>query len=207
MLKEAFIGRVPTHFNFNPLVKSFIVSEMILWSSYNLFTPILAVFVIEKIPGGTIEKAALGFSFYMVVRVVTEMVSGFLLSKKLAGKKFLVICIGLLVLSITYASFSLSTTLFQLYLSYGLLGVGLGISTPARMSLFSKHLDQNKEAFEWSLHDATSFVGMALAGALGGFVAQMYGFPLLFLIASVGNLMAVIPYLQFMKNELQPKNS
>ena len=44
MLKEQFIGRNPSHFQVNPVVKAFIVSESFLWSAYNFIVPIFAIF-------------------------------------------------------------------------------------------------------------------------------------------------------------------
>ena len=60
-------------------------------------------------------------------------------------------------------------------------GAGLGIASPAKNSLFSIHLDKNKEAIEMGVTDAVVLVCMALAGALGGFIAITYGFKILFI--------------------------
>lgn len=40
MLKDQFLGRNPTHFKVNPVVKAFIISEAFLWSAYNFIIPI-----------------------------------------------------------------------------------------------------------------------------------------------------------------------
>jgi len=199
MIKDAFIGRVPSHFQVNPLVKAFIMSEMFIWSAYNFFNPILAIFVISQIQGGVVEHAAFGFSIYLIARVFAEIISGKLISNYPESKRFIVIIVGLLLLSVAYYLFSISTSILLLYLCFTLMGIGLGISTPARLSVFSKHLDKNKESQEWSIVDSTSLVGMALAGALGGFIANHYGFTILFQIASITNLLSIVPYLSFIR--------
>lgn len=203
MLKDAFIGKHISHFRMNPLVKAFIVSEMLVWSAYNFFNPILAIFVITRIKNGMVEFAAIGFSIYLISRVIGEIVSGKIISRYSENKRFLIIIFGLIILSISYFSLAVSETIFFLYLSFIEMGIGMGISSPARMSVFSDHIDKEKEPEEWSVMDATSLIGMALAGALGGFVANKFGFPVLFLTSAVINLLSIIPYLLFIRIKLE----
>lgn len=199
MLKEAFLGRAPTYFHVNPIVKAFIFSEMLIWSAYNFFNPILAVYVVTQIPGGQVELAAFGFSIYLIARVIAEIISAKIIAKYSESKRLVVIIIGLLILSSAYYLFSVSKTIYFLYTAFIGMGLGLGISSPAKMSLFSKHIDKNREAEEWSIVDATSLIGMALAGALGGFIANKYGYSILFIIATITNLLSIFPYLLFVK--------
>src|SRR3989344_5423131 len=51
MLKDQFIGRNPSHFQVNPVVKAFIISETLLWSAYNFIVPIFAIFVFYGMAG------------------------------------------------------------------------------------------------------------------------------------------------------------
>lgn len=88
-----------------------------------------------------------------------------------------------------------SDSVYQIFIFYGIIGIGLGIAAPAKNSLFAIHLDKNKEATEWSITDAVSFICMALATALGGFIATFYGFNILFVIACIINAIATIPYI------------
>ena len=195
MISEHFLGRKPSHFHMNSVIKAFIISEAFLWSSWNFVTPLFAIFVIKDITKGTIEVAATSFSAYLVVRVVFELISGKMLSKSNDRGKITMSIFGILCLSVAYVGFAFSSTVFHIFLFYAVLGVGLGIASPAKNSLFSIHLDKNKETTEWSLADAVTFICMAMATAIGGFVASQYGFRTLFILASVINLLAIIPYL------------
>lgn len=194
MFRETFLGRRPSHFQVNTLVKYFIVSETFLWSAWNFITPIFAIFAATQIPGGNVEIAASAFSTYLVVRVIFELASGNYLSRKSDHKKLQATILGMVCMSIAYYGFSLSQQVSHLFLFYAVAGMGLGISTPAKNALFSTHLDKNKETEEWGIHDAAVFMGMALSAALGGFIASKYGFPLLFLLASGVNILGILPY-------------
>lgn len=200
MLKEMFIGRPPSNFQVNPVVKAFIVSETFLWSSWNFVTPIFAIFAANTIPGGSVEIAASAFSAHLIVRVVFELVSGKILLGANDSKKFTMTIAGILLLSLSYLGLSQIQSILFLFIFYGIAGMGLGIASPAKNSLFSMHLDKNKEATEWGIYDATVFMGMALSAALGGFIASAYGFSILFIIATAVNLLGIIPYFLYLRS-------
>lgn len=207
MLKEQFLGRNPSHFlNINPIVKAYIISESFLWSAWNFVTPIFAVFVIQEIEQGNVQVAASAFSIYLVTRVIFELISGNYSAKKSDKKKILITIMGMCCISISYIGFSFTNTIYELFLYYGIAGMGLGIASPAKNALFSVHLDKDKETTEWGMADAAAFISMALATALGGFIAGTYGFHILFIIACTVNLLAIIPYLLYLRqNKFNPK--
>lgn len=181
----------------NPVVKAFIISEMFLWSSWNAITPIFAIFAATKIPGGNTEIAAASFSTYLIVRVIFELISGRYLSKSTDMQKFVMSILGIVLMSLGYVGFAMTKNVSSLFLFYGVIGMGLGIASPAKNCLFSSHLDKDKEVTEWSLYDGVVFMGMAMAATIGGFVANRYGFTFLFYLVAVTNLLSIIPYLLY----------
>lgn len=203
MLKESFIGRRPSHFSVNPFVKSFIISETFLWSAWNFVMPIFAIFISNTISGGSIETAATSYSAYLIVRVVCELVSGQALSRKKSLSTYFILA-GMICISLAYLGFAFTSSILGVYIFYSLIGVGIGIASPARNTLFSTHLDKDKEPTEWGIHDASVFMGMALAAALGGFIANKYGFQLLFIISAIVNGLGMIPFLIYSEGKNKP---
>ena len=199
MIKEIFIGRKPSDFHMNAVVKAFIISEIFLWSSWNAITPIFAIFAANKIPGGNTEIAASSFSAYLIVRVIFELISGKYLSRSTEARKFTISILGIILISLGYLGFAITNTVTSLFFFYGLIGMGLGIASPAKNSLFSMHLDKNKEVTEWSIYDGFVFMGMAMSATIGGFVANRYGFDSLFYLVATTNLLSIIPYILYAK--------
>lgn len=197
MFIERFLGKKPSHFELNPIVKAYIVSESLLWSAWDFVTPIIAIFITKNILDGSIQTAATGYSMYLITRVLFELIAGKILQRTNDKKKVIMSIFGILCLSIAYFGFAYSKSLLAIFTFYAVLGIGLGIAAPAKNALFAIHLDKNKESTEWSLNDAVSFICMALATALGGFVAAEYGFQTLFLLAGVVNIFSVIPYILY----------
>jgi predicted MFS family arabinose efflux permease len=194
VLKEQFLGRNPSHFIPNPIVKAYILSESLMWSAWNLVTPLFAVFVVSNIQGGNLQIAASSFSAYLLSRVFSELFSGKVLLGGDDHKKLTVAVVGTICISLAYVGFASFTTVWPIFAAYCLAGFGIGFSAPAKNALFSLHLDKNKAATEWGIADATQFACMAAATALGGFIATAYGFSVLFLVASVLNIISIIPY-------------
>lgn len=202
MLKEPFLGLKPSHYQMNSLVKSFIASEVLIWSAWNSAMSIIAIFAATKLVGGNIEIAATALSVHLMVRVGAELFTSRVLSRINESRKFLIIISGITIISVSFIGFAVTNSTGYFFIFYALAGVGLGIATPLKNSLFSTHLDKNKEASEWSIYDAMVFIGMAASAAIGGVVAKNYGFQTLFLIAAAVNLMGIIPYYLYAQKRL-----
>ncbi|MBI2596186.1 MFS transporter [Candidatus Daviesbacteria bacterium] len=195
MIKDILNGHL---FNtVNPFVKSFIISESFFWTSWSLFTPIFAIFATNKISGGNIEVAASTFSVYFVARIISELLTSKLSSKLGIREKISLVILGISLVSISYVGFAFTTTVFPLYIFWIICGWGFGIATPPKLSLFSTHLDRHKETVEWGATDSINLALMALSTMAGGFIANQYGFKPLFLLASVINILAIIPFITY----------
>jgi MFS family permease len=198
MLKDVFLGRRLSHFQVSPFVKTFIVAETFLWASWNFIFPVLAIFIANKVAGGSVEVAGIAASIYYVGRIIFELIAGNFVGTLTERKKVLAIAGSIVVIGFAFIGFSLAQTVLAVYFFSGLFGAGLGFSAPARLALFSIHLDKDKEAMEWSVTDAVVLIGMALSAALGGFIAETYGFSVLFRTAAVVMWLSTLPYIVFL---------
>lgn len=199
MFLQVLTDKRPSRFHINPIVQSFVVAETLLWSAWNFFFPLVGVFVVTKINGSNLSIVATAYSIYLMARVISELLSARYFVKRGDRIKLVVAICGSLLLGFGYLLFIVANSVAFLFIIYLILGAGLGISSPAKYSLFSIHLDKNKEANEWSFYDAISFAGMAISGIIGGMVASIFGFNVLFLIASFLNLLGIFPYFFLLK--------
>lgn len=198
MIKEIFIGHKPSHFQVNTIVKAFIASEMFLWSSWNLVIPVFPIFAANRIEGGNVALAASAYSMYLLTRLVADIISSRYLTQSNEFEKFIITIMGIALVSIAYIGFAISFKIEHLFFYYGLAGVGIGIGYPAKLSLFSTHLDKNKEALEWSMQDTIVVGGTALSASLGGLIATEYSFRTLFFLASIICFLGIIPYVLYL---------
>ncbi|MBI2049413.1 MFS transporter [Candidatus Roizmanbacteria bacterium] len=206
MLSEFFIGKRPSNFHINPLVKAFIISECFLWSAWNFIIPIFAIFAVNNIIGGKIELAASGYSIHLVFRVIFELIIGRYLSKRPDIQMIRIAIFGSLLLSVSYLGFIVTATIPMFFFYYAVAGIGFGILSPAKKTLFAIHLDKDKASVEWGLTDAIVFICIALAAALGGFIAQTYGFRTLFVLSAIINTISIVPYLLYSEHLKEKEN-
>lgn len=205
MVRESFAGHNPSHFKVNSVVKAFIISETFLWSAHHFITPILSIFVARDVSGGNVKIAATTFSVFLIVRVIFELMSGRLLEGKNDRSKMLTTILGMSVITVGYASYALTQNITHLFISACITGIGLGIASPAKNALFSVHLDKNRETMEWGVRDSAVFGSMAVAAALGGFIADEYGFTTLFTAAAILNSIGIVPYILYLKKRRKTK--
>lgn len=190
----------PTHLPppSSPMIRAYITAETLIWSAWNFIAPIFAIFVTE-IEDGTVDGAALAFSIYLIVRVIFELFSGKYLARKSIAYKFLLTVFGVSIITVAYVGLAFSQLMIQIHVFYALIGMGIGLATPAKNSLFSSHLDHKKESLEWGILDASVFLSMAVASFLGGLIARLYGFETLFFVAAAINTLGLAPYLLYIK--------
>lgn len=179
----------------NPIIRAFITSEFFFWSAWNSITPIFTVFVMKGIDGSNIAIATSAYSFHLVVRIATELLIGKKFPYSKDRVKIFITLLGLVIISIAYIGLAFTRSIQAIFLFFGLIGLGFGIASPAKLSLFSIHLDRKKETYEWSVYDAISMGGMAISAFLAGLIIHEWGFQTMFALAALINFIGILPYL------------
>jgi MFS family permease len=178
------------NYEINPVIKILIVSDFLIWSSNQLFAPIFAIFVTNNLYNGNIEVVGFSAGIYLFIKSIFEIPIGMFVDKKKGEFDDLTLAfLGTFFTGIIIFLFSYIKTVNQLYILQGLLGLSAAIAYPGWYSIFTRHIDKNKEAFEWSLYDVLLAMGMALASALGGMLAQRFGFSVIFIISAVSTIL------------------
>ncbi|MBU0612476.1 MFS transporter [Patescibacteria group bacterium] len=188
------------HYKINVIIKVLIISDFLIWSSYQLFAPIFAIFVTDKIENGSIEIVGIASAIYLITKSLCEIPVGMKIDKSKSEKDDLYTAVfGTILTAIAYLTYIGINSIQELYLVQALLGVGSAFAFPGWYSIFTRHVDRGKEAYEWSLYDVLLGIGMAFAAALGGFLANSYGFNTLFIIIGVSTFFGAMLLLAIKK--------
>lgn len=184
----------------NWVIKILILSDFLIWSAQQLYAPIFAVFVTDQIAGGSLEVVGISSSIYFIVRSIVEAPIGMWIDRTKAEKDDLYTALwGTCLTALVMFGYPFITEVWQLYLAQVVLGIGAAIAFPGWYSIFTQHIDKNKEALEWSLYDVLLGLGMAGAAALGGFLATVYGFDALFTLSGVSTIIGALLLLSIRK--------
>ena len=147
-------GRYLKNYNVNKVIKILILSDFIIWSGSQLFAPIIAIFIADNLVGGSIESAGIAVAVGLLVKAVLEMPVGMYIDKSPSERDDLYsIILGSFIMGATILMYSFITDVWQMYILQALMGAGAAISYPGWSSMFTKHIDKSREAFEWSLYD------------------------------------------------------
>jgi len=191
---------------FNKVVKALITSDFFLNLGWGLLSPVFALFILQKVtiqdPLKAAQVAGLAALFYWISKSLLEIPIGYLLDKKHGEKDDLWFMVaGTFITSIVPLGYIFSSEPWHIYLCQVVHAVGMAMSLPSWLAIFTRHIDKGKEGFEWSLETTSIGLGAGIAGGVGGIIAGYLGFNILFMLVSGLNFVSGICLL-FIKNDV-----
>lgn len=167
--------------NINKVIKTLILSDVALITGLGFVSPIFAVFLTDNIKGGNIEVVGFAAAVYWIVECIVVIPFGKFLDRTNSEKiDLLFIVIGNFLSALAVLGYIFSRLPWHIYLLEGIFAVGMGMNIPGYNAIFTRHIDKGKESFSWSSRSASVAAGSGVAGALGGIIANNFGFNTLF---------------------------
>ncbi len=193
----------------NKIVKVLIISDFFLNLGWGLLAPVFALFILDNItlnnPAKAAEVAGFAALFYWLSKSFIEIPIGKFLDKKEGEKDdYWFMVIGLFVVSLVPIGFLFSEHAWEIYVLQVLHAVGMAMTLPSWLAIFTRHIDKGKEAFEWSMETTSIGAGAGIAGGAGGILASIFGFKALFVFVSVLSLFATI-LLFYVRNNISSR--
>lgn len=180
----------------NWVIKTLILADLIILSASQLFGPIFAIFIENKITGDIIEIVGVAAAIYLFSRSIVEIPVGIFVDRTSSEKDDLITTVvGIVVMSCVYFLYTFVDSVWQLYSLQALLGIGTALAWPGWYSIFTRHIDKTKEAFEWSLYDVVVGIGMATTAVVGSVIVKSFGFDWVFYLASAFTLIGALALL------------
>jgi len=190
------IWRSIIDFKMNLVIKILILSDFIIWSVNNLTAPIFAIFIVDNIPGASIETAGIAAALYLIFKSIFEIPVGLFLDKVKGEKDDLYTAVvGSVIMASVFALYPLINSIWQLFLLQIVLGISAAVSYPGWYGIFTRHIDKKKEAFEWSVYDVALGIGMGLTAVIGAFLVEKFGFDIVFYITAGFTLIGALTLL------------
>lgn len=178
------------YFTVNGFIKIMILSDFTLFSAFGLIAPIFAIFSAQTLAGGTIFKAALGSTIFLLTKSILQIPISKAIDKNHGEiDDYWTAVIGTYIIALVPFLYFLINSISQLYLVQIVYGIGGALAFPGWIAMYTRHLDRGHESFEWSLYNTTISVATAITAAIGGYLVEQYGFRSIFLL--VGSLGAI----------------
>ena len=177
----------------NNVILIIIFAHFIFTVAAGLTTPLFAVFVIQKIADASLVSIGILATIYWVGKGILQIPISLFLDKTDGERDdFYALIIGA-AFGVLYPFALLGVSqVWHLYLLEIFAGAGTAALMAAYYSLFARHVDKGAEGFEWSLFSVGGLtISSAIGAAIGGVVADAFGFKILFLASGIINLAVV----------------
>lgn len=188
----------------NKIIKILIISDFSIISSFNLVSPIFAIFIAEQIIGGGVMVVGFASTVYLLVFSLARLPISRIVDQELRerGRVFLLIG-GSILMSSCYFFYIFAEFPWQIYLLEALIGLGYAGNAAVWFDLFTRYIDKDRESFEWGIHGSIACLGSAATAAIGGILAERFGFAPIFILVGifglVGSLVPIAIYKNFAK--------
>ncbi len=188
----------------NLILRSLILASFMFESGFGLFGPVFAIFVTEQIAGGNVAVVGYAAGVYWILKSLLQIPVGRFLDKKRGElDDFWALFVGHFLMGLVVFLYIFARAPIHIYGLHVLLAVGGALTVPSWYAMFMRHVDKNREGFEWSINSSLSFgLGTGGAGAVGGFLVKTYGFPPVFAAGAVLVWLSLILLLA-LRRELQ----
>lgn len=195
------IFKVREFLSLNKILEVLIFSDLVINSAYGLIAPILAVFLTDKISGGSLIVVGISDAIYLGVKSILQVPIGLKIDRT-EGQKidFWYLFLGNLLTSAGVFLYLFATLPWHVYLISLIFGIGGAMAYPAWTGLFTRNVVRDRESFAWSLSSTTMELGEAIAALIGGVVAQIMGFDILFAVVGALSSLGTFSLFSFYKN-------
>lgn len=170
----------------NKIVLTMVYSDFLLISAAGFLSPIVAVFLTQQIEGATIATVGFATTVFWVVKSALQVpISRAVDAKRGERDDFQYMIIGSVIASaVPLLYYFFAREVWHVFAFETLNGIGHALMVPTYLAIFTRHIDKHQESQEWTLHSNAVGLGYATAAALGGVLAERFGFRVVFLLVS-----------------------
>ena len=200
--------KIDVSLNVNQVVKTLVLSDLVLMAGWGFISPIFSVFIINKVAGATLATVGITTALYWLIRSLIQLPIANFLDKNDGEKDdFYALVFALILAGISAFGYIVVKTVPELYFFQIVQAIAFGIYTPAWSGIFSRHLDERRRSFDYSLDSTAIGVSSGIAGLLGGVIAQYFGFAAIFILGGALSLIAAFAVITFPKVVLPHETS
>jgi len=185
--------RISVQVSINKVVKFLIASDVALSAGWGFLAPIFAIFLTEQIIGGNAAIAGSAAGLYWITKsIVQPFIARRLDKRRGEGDDFNFLVTGLFVTGLVPLGYLFIVYPWQLYALELVHALAMALVVPTWAGIFTRHIDKDHEAFDWSIESTMLGFGAGIGGILGGLLAQTLGFPFVFILVSAFTMLSVV---------------
>lgn len=154
-----------------------IYSDFLMIGAQGFLTPLFPIFVTQQIPGASLETVGFSVTLFWVIKSLVQLP----LARYIDGHRgerddFFFMFLGSVLFALTPLLLLRANAPWHIYGIQALLGVWAAFVFPTYSAIFTRHIDEHREGFEWSLHSLAVGLGYGGAAGLAGWLGDHFGF-------------------------------
>ena len=181
-------------FNINKVIRYLILSDLVFYAGWGLFTPVFAIFIVEKIQGGNALTIGIATAIYWISMSILRIPFGIFLDNQTGeSDDYWFTFYGFLIAAIVPFGFLHATLPWHLYALQGIYALGMAMNLAGWSAIFTRNIDAGKESTEWGLSATGYSIGTGIAGLIGGYLVNKFDFaPVLIGVGILGIIGAIL---------------
>lgn len=185
--------KIPSHISINKTIQILILFLFVLNLAEGLFAPLFAVYIQDFIVGASFTTIGFAVAVYATTKSIIQIPLARRLDQGKGEKDdFYALLIGAIIGAFYPLILLIINRPWHLYMLEVMAGIGVGCMMAAYYAIFSHHIDRNQQGFEWSLFSVSGLtISVAIGGAVGGIVADVFGFSALLISSAVFNFFGI----------------
>ena len=192
----AIFMRIRINITVNRAIQILLAYLFVVVTAESLYAPIFAIFIVESgaISGTSLRTVGFALALYAISKSIIQVPLAHQLDLRRGERDDFWALIAGGIMGVVYPFLLLLVrSSWHLYLIEVFAGAGAAFLMAAYYSLFARHIDKGEDGFEWSLFSVGGLtVSSALGAAVGGVLAELYGFSFLFITSGIINFFVLL---------------
>lgn len=177
----------------NPVIRFLIISDIAIVGAAGLLGPVFGLFIEDNIIGGNEAVVGIAAGIFLFTKSLLQIpIANFI--DRIRGEKddFSLLFIFSIIMGLIPLCYLFITTPIQLYVVQFVYGLITAITFPSYMTIFTHHIDKNKEGTEWGIYFTLTDVTSALLAVIGGYMAVESGFIALIWVVTIMSVIGAL---------------
>lgn len=177
----------------NRVIRTLVTSDFLLISGFAVFGPVFAIFITQEIEGGHLAVIGFTAAIFQIFKSSLQIPIANYLDKNHGEKDdYYSLILGSFLIALVPFLYLMASRPIHLYIINAIYGLGAAFAIPPWNAIFTRHIDKMHESTEWAVESVAIGIGAASAAALGGIIAEKFGFQAVFLTAGVAAIAGAI---------------
>lgn len=187
----------------NKVIKNLILTDIAFWTGWGMITPVFAIFVVDRIIGGTALTVGIAVAIYWTLRATLVFPFAKIIDKYIGEKDdYLFLVCGNFLAALVPFGYIFAIYPWHIYILQVAYGVGMAMAFVGWRTMFTRNIVKGKEASQWAINEATLGLGTASAGIFTGFVITNWGYSIAFVFAGTFSMISVVVLL-YLRKEIE----